>query len=304
MIKLTTEQFVEKAKLVHSDKYDYSLVNYVNAHSKIKIICPVHGVFEQAPNNHLNGQNCPFCEKEKEIKNKTKTAEQFINEAKLIHGNKYDYSLVNYIRGDVKVKIICPVHGEFEATPNNHLKNRGCPKCGNLNKGNYCLKNTEQFINEANKIHGNKYDYSQVDYINSQTKIKIICPIHGVFEQKPNSHLRGVGCPKCKSSHGETKIRNYLKENSILFEEQKRFKNCRDKLPLPFDFYLPKENLLIEYQGEQHYRRSENFWGGKVALKKQKYHDKLKKKFCKKNYIRLLTISYKENIIRKLEEEV
>ena len=228
---------------------------------------------------------------------KAKTTEEFIKEAKLIHGDKYDYSLTNYVNNKTKIKVICPIHGVFEQRPDSHLKNFGCSKCG------YKKMSQQEFIDKANKIHNNKYNYSETIFENIKLKVKIVCPIHGVFEQNAHSHLSGEGCPKCKSSKGETIIRNYLKENNILFEEQKRYKECKNERTLPFDFYIPKKNLLIEYNGSQHYEEAE-FFGGKEKFNKQQKNDELKRKFAKDNKINLLTISYKDyNIIEKILEE-
>ncbi len=224
---------------------------------------------------------------------KTKTTEEFIEEANKIHNNKYDYSLTNYINNKTKVKIICPIHGIFEQRAASHLK-IGCSKCG------YKKMSQQEFIEKAKKIHGDKYDYSKTIFENVKLKVKIICPIHGVFEQNAHSHLNGEGCPKCKSSKGEIAIRNYLKEKNILFEEQKKFKECKNERALSFDFYLPNENLLIEYNGIQHYEMNDYF-GGEKQFKKQQKNDKLKKEFAEKNNIKLLTISYKENIFDKLK---
>ena len=192
----TKEQFIEKAKEIHGDKYDYSLIKYTRLDRKVKIVCPIHGEFEQTPIRHLKSKGCPKCGR------KQKTKEQFIEKAKEIHGDKYDYSEVNYIDDKTKVKIICPIHGEFYKRPNEHLSEKaGCPKCSQENqneiKHNLFKKTAEQFIKEAKKIHGDKYDYSKVDYYNTHTKVKIICPIHGEFEQTPKHHLEGSGCPEC-----------------------------------------------------------------------------------------------------------
>ena len=187
MAKLTQEEFIAKAKAVHGDMYDYSLVDYKGNKTKIKIICPIHGVFEQTPNSHLMGRGCPHC-----FGKHKRTNETFIEAARKVHGDKYDYSLVDYKSNKTKVKIICPEHGVFEQTPNSHLHGGGCPYCA----GN--VKYTkETFIEAARKVHGDKYDYSLVDYKGNKTKVKIICPIHGVFEQIPFNHLRGTGCPYC-----------------------------------------------------------------------------------------------------------
>ena len=126
---------------------------------------------------------------------KKKTKEEFIAKAKLVHGDKYDYSKVEYVGALTKVCIICPKHGEFCQEANSHLRGQGCPKC--KSKKQTCT--TDEFIAKAKKIHGDKYDYSKVNYVNNYTKVCIICHEHGEFWQTPGAHLRGQGCPKCKS---------------------------------------------------------------------------------------------------------
>ena len=138
----TTEEFINEAKLIHDNKYDYSLTNYINSKTKVKIICPTHGIFEQMPSSHLFGNGCPKC------RGKNKTTEEFINEAKLIHDNKYDYSLVNYISSHISIKIICPIHGVFEQSPANHLTSNGCPVC---NRG-WSFKNKLNLLNNLEHI--------------------------------------------------------------------------------------------------------------------------------------------------------
>jgi hypothetical protein len=194
MKKKTTTDFLLEAKKIHGDKYDYSLVNYINNNSKINIICPIHGEFEQTPVKHLNNkQGCPKCSNIKTHNSQRKAVKTFIEDAEKIHGNKYDYSSVNYINNRTKIKIICPTHGEFEQTPNNHLKGKGCLYCGGTSK-----LDTNLFIKKSKEIHGDKYDYSLVKYKESCEKVNIICPEHGVFEQTPNNHLsKKQGCYKC-----------------------------------------------------------------------------------------------------------
>ena len=185
----TTGEFITRAREIHGDRYDYSLVKYVNAQTKVKIICPEHGVFEQTPSEHLRKQGCPYCGGTKKL-----TVKDFITRACEIHGGKYDYSLVDYINAMVKVRIVCPKHGIFEQTPNSHISIKaGCPKCAAEQK----QLTTGEFIQRAREVHGDKYDYSLVEYFGNQTKIKIICPEHGVFEQTPSNHLLGHGCPQC-----------------------------------------------------------------------------------------------------------
>jgi len=355
MRKLTTEKFIEKAKKLYGDRYDYSLVNYIGANKKIKIICKVHGVFEQKPSSHLSGKNCIKCGIdskrstdfiEKSIKthgnrydyslvdyknnitkvkiickehgvfeqipkshlfgrgcpscsgNKKLTTEEFIEKAIDIHGDKYDYSLVEYKNTTTKIKIICEEHGVFEQTPDNHInKKTGCPKCANNVRFT-----TEEFIEKANKKHDLRYNYSLVDYKNANTKVKITCSTHGIFEQVPYEHLTGNGCPKCRLSKKELLIEKYLKDNNIEYESQKRFDDCRNIKPLPFDFYLPLLNMCVEYDGAQHFKSVE-YWNGDEGLKYRQENDLIKTKYCNDNGIDLLRIRYDENILEKLDLE-
>lgn len=213
--KKTTEQFIFEAKEIHGDKYDYSLVEYVNSKTKVKIICKIHGEFEQNPFNHLSNQGCCKCggRQKKELEN-------FIIEAKEINGDKYDYSLVNYINNKTKVKIICKIHGEFEQTPKMHIHRMdGCKKCGTIITTLKRKKPTLKFIEDALIIHNKKYCYDKVNYINALTKIIIICSIHGEFEQLPSSHLKGVGCPKCAGNIKLTTEEFIIKAKNIHGEQ-------------------------------------------------------------------------------------
>ena len=189
--------FIKKARKVHGDKYDYSKVEYIGSKIKVCIICPEHGKFEQIPNSHLRTHGCPKCKGDKLRESKTLTKEEFIKKAREIHKDKYDYSKVDYMNSRTKICIICPQHGEFWQEANGHLSGRGCPKCANEANGERCRSSKEDFIKKANEKHGDKYDYSKVTYVNDCTKITIHCPEHGNFEQTPNSHLNGRGCPKC-----------------------------------------------------------------------------------------------------------
>jgi len=289
----TTKEFIQKAKLKHDNKYDYSLVKYKDSKTKVKIICLEHGTFEQTPNNHLNGKNCLICAGHEKL-----TTKEFIQKAKLKHGNKYDYSLVDYINSQTKVEIICLEHGIFKQLPNSHLNGIGCPTCGGTKK-----LTTKEFIQKAKLKHDNKYDYSLVDYINSQTKVKIICLEHGIFEQTPNSHLNGVGCPICKSSKGEQQIINYLKRNNIKYIKEYKFNNCKNMRPLPFDFYLPDKNILIEYDGIQHFKPF-TFFGGVNGLNYRIRNDNIKTEYCKNYNIKLIRIKYNDVVNKKLKIDI
>lgn len=214
--KLTTEEFIKRAKKVHGNKYDYSKVEYVNSQTKICIICPEHGEFWQVPNSHLLGYGCAKCAKRKLGDIFKKTTEEFIAEATIVHDGKYDYSRVKYEGKDAKVCIICPKHGEFWQSPHNHLKGAGCPKCKREKISNDLKDTTETFIEKARLTHGNKYDYSKVNYVDSYTKVCIICPEHGEFWQKPNNHIHGWGCAKCSGMAKKT-TEEFIKQSKILY---------------------------------------------------------------------------------------
>ena len=292
MKKLTTIEFIEKAKNIHGDKYDYSKVHYVNNQTKVCITCPVHSEFWQTPAMHLSGNGCPKCWSESYSKQRLKGKDSFIKEAKQIHGEKYDYSKVEYKGTHSKACIICPVHGEFWQTPRKHLDGNGCPMC----YGNKKLT-TEEFIEKAKSVHGDKYDYSMSVYKNSRTSLKIICPKHGEFMQIPHSHLSGQGCPCCNFSHLENEIKLVLDDNNIVYEMQKRFE-WLGKMSL--DFYIPSKNIAIECQGSQHYTPYD-FFGGETKLLELKERDRIKKKLCSEHDIKLLYYGrYKDCIKNKL----
>lgn len=225
MRKSTIEEFIEKAKLIHGVKYDYSKVKYIGTNSKVVIICPNHGDFEQTPHNHLADQGCAACGSIKtgsKIKSNTK---DFIIKALEIHRDKYDYSKVNYTHSQEKVIIICPTHGEFTQQPTEHLRGRGYNKCGSLVAAESTKKSNEIFIQECINTHGYKYDYSKSIYVNAVTKVLIICPEHGEFYQRPSSHTEGQSCPACvKYGFDQTKpaYLYYLKittdDNQILYK--------------------------------------------------------------------------------------
>lgn len=256
---LTQEQFIEKARNVHGDKYDYSKSKYLNSETKVCIICPKHGEFWQTPLVHLygNGCGCKECRKEF-LREKFKSSEQeFIEKAKSVHGDKYDYSEVKYVNSHVPVTIICPEHGKFEQAPYSHLNGRGCYKCGRIKSGEKAaarnVLQTSEFIEKAKEVHGDRYDYTKVNYVNNQEKVCIICPEHGEFMQAPQVHLRGSGCPSCKESSLEREIYDFLKGKNVSFEREKTFDWLVFKGKMFLDFYLPEQKMAIECQGVQHF---------------------------------------------------
>lgn len=221
-----------------------------------------------------------------------KTFNTFIIQANNIHNNKYNY--FKYINDRTKIPISCPKHGIFYQTPSSHLQNHGCPQCGIESQIKHLKHDLETFILKANKTHNNKYIYDKININNK--KVLIGCPKHGYFLQKKSSHLYGQGCPKCAStsSFGEKTIKNFLISKSIYFIEQYRFSDCKGiKNTLPFDFYLPKYNTCIEYDGKQHFMPIKIF-GNKDAFNKIKINDNHKNQYCQNKNITLIRINYKQ----------
>ena len=192
-----TDFFIEKAKEVHGDKYNYSKVNYENNLKEVIIICKEHGEFLQLPKTHKKGNGCIKCGINSTANKKTKSLDNFIIQSKQVHDDKYDYSKVEYYKSCDKIIIICKLHGEFEQTPNSHLGGNGCRNCAFEYTSGLQRSNITNFIEDATKVHGDKYAYSKVNYVNSKTKIIISCKEHGEFEQTPSGHLSGRGCNKC-----------------------------------------------------------------------------------------------------------
>lgn len=223
--QLTTEEFISKATLVHGDKYDYTDTVYNGAGNKVSILCPIHGSFEQYPNNHKNGAGCPVCVSEILAERYRKTNEEFIAEAKQVHGNAYDYSTTKYVGAREKVSIICSVHGEFLQTAGDHLAGKGCKRCACKASAIKVMAakkvTTEDFIERANKLHDHKYDYKYANVDGTANKITIICPIHGKFKQTANKHLLGHGCQKC--AHAAIKNGWTTTEWSTQAEQSKNF---------------------------------------------------------------------------------
>jgi predicted nucleic acid-binding Zn-ribbon protein len=288
--KSNTFEFIEKSKKIHGSNYDYSKVEYKGNKKPVTIICKKHGEFFQKPNSHLTGMGCPKCGRERISDALSMNTDEFINSAKEIHGDKYDYSEVDYKNATTPIKIICPTHGEFEQVPYYHLSGNGCKKCGARN----IPYTTREYISAAKEIHGDKFDYSNTEYVNAQTPIKINCKKHGEFLQKPSYHLSGHGCPRCSESKGQSLVRQILNKNSVPFVEEKRFDDCTNEfegrycIKLPFDFYVESLNTIIEYDGIQHYLPS---FGAKSFEITQR-NDKLKNSYCKRKKINLIRIPY------------
>jgi exonuclease III len=197
-LALTTQKFIARARKVHGERYDYSLVDYRHTHQPVTIICSRHGPFQQLPSNHLKGKGCNLCAEEKRTKAKTLTTETFIARAREVHGELHDYSLVDYRMGTEPVEIICSKHGTFQQRPIDHLQGSGCTQCGEERRARARTLKNEVFIARSREVHGDRYDYSQSQYEGAHRYVMIHCRVHGPFKQKANNHWHGNGCPKCR----------------------------------------------------------------------------------------------------------
>lgn len=289
----TTEEFIKRAIEKYGDRFDYSRADYKNNHTKITIGCPIHGWVDVDPNSFLNRSKygCPKCARAHQ--GGRVELDEFIRRAREVHGDKYDYSKVEYKGMHTKVCIICPIHGEFWMTPTHHMRGQGCPVCGIEKSRHFRLSNKEEFIAKAILIHGDKFDYSKTEYKGNKEKVCIICPKHGEFYQTPDSHLRGAGCPKCKRSIGEEIVSQILTDIGIDFVTQYVIllqRNLFGVKRLYVDFYIPKYKTIIECNGIQHYEYNEFFHDSRRSFEKQQHRDKTLKVYCKNNELKLIEI--------------
>ena len=333
--KMTTEQFIEKARSVHGDKYDYSNAKYTSVKKPVFIKCLKHNLgFDVSVESHLKGKGCPLCEQEAiamyeygkneaiqrrsdyrkiqaEKRKRSKelikgrppqnyTWESFVNLAKLIHGDEYDYQFVEkeFVNVNTPVTIICKRHGAFPQKPRKHMMGQGCPRCIGR------LRTTESFIEEALDVHKGHYTYDKVKFVDYATPVTITCKLHGDFPMRPLKHLRGEGCPLCQTSKMELEIVAFLQSHlSTPMELQKHFEWLRIKQRLALDVYLPEYKIAIECQGEQHFMARPVF-GGEEALRAQQERDRVKSELCKQHGIQILYYAQKGNHLPKEEYEL
>ena len=208
---MTQDEMIDEFHRVHGETYDYSAVVYKNKGTKVIINCSIHGEFLQKPSDHLKGQGCRHCGFLRTASAMRKSKDSFIEQAVAVHGNRYDYSKVEYKSGNISVEIICKDHGSFLQRPSAHCRlKQGCPSCSTKQRGHYHLGDTESFITAAQIVHGTRYGYGNSVYTRSFEKVLITCKIHGDFLQSPNGHLAGKGCNSCKRLGYNKSRRGYL----------------------------------------------------------------------------------------------
>ena len=286
--RLTTEEFQLKINKLYNNKYR-CLDDYNGTYKPLHFNCPIHGIFERSPRSMIARSDCPKCiqkRNDERIRNLTKTTEEFIIEAKKLHGERFSYENTVYVNNDTDVEVICPIHGSFLINPRYHLRGGGCKKCS------FPVYSTESFINEAIKVHGDNYDYSESVYKHSKEKLKIKCKKCGAeFWQLPPEHIRGYGCPYCHQSKLEAIVEKLLINNNIEFIKQTHdFGLGLQSL----DFFLPQYNIAIECQGIQHFSNHPFFYHSKDEFEKSIERDINKFNKCKEQNIAILYFTKQE----------
>ena len=271
-LRKSQETFIAEVIAMHGDKYSYEKTIYISDAKKVVVTCPIHGDFEIRPNDLLKGVGCRKC--------RNKPLSNWINSFRAVHGDFYSYDKVPYVLARSPIVVTCPIHGDFEILPSNHVNGVGCPECYEVHN----KFSKEDYINKAMIVHSNFYSYDNLTYLGYSNKVTITCPIHGDFEQAAFSHASGHGCPKCfgKISKPEFEIVEYLKslgikDSDLLMSSSPDFMIGKQQL----DIYLPDYKFAIEFNGSR--------WHSENMGKENNYHH-LKWKACNDNDVRLLTI--------------
>lgn len=277
------ENFIRKASEIHNNRYDYSLSVVHQSKKKIKIICAVHGVFEQSSSNHISRKSgCPACAVEERAKNgRIAKGKTFAERAAKVHKGFYDYSKSVYTGVEDYIDIICLLHGVFKQKAGEHLQGNGCKKCATARQ----LSDTETFVSKAKVKHGETYDYSLVNYVHAQEKVSIICKKHGAFDQVACYHLSGNGCPKC-GNHISSSATKWLDSLNVPLREY-RFKPKTGRV-FPVDGYDPATETVYQFHGD--------YWHGNIRRYNPKEINKINKKTFGELYNRTIA---RDSLIRR-----
>jgi len=256
--KKTKEYYIQTANKIHNYKYDYSqIIELPKRDFRVNIICLQHGIFEQSFHKHLSGDGCKKCANEKVKERMSITWEIYKEDLQKINNNKYNYSKVIWKGVDIDIIVECPIHGEFEIRPADHKRGRGCTKCSKIDFIPHNKLNTQKFIEKSIEIWRNKYDYSKTKYIDSKTKVIIICHKHGDFEQMPQQHYM-YDCPKCSNRYSKISI-EYLSYIEIKYSIKIIHAKNEGEFNIPYsrykaDGYCKETNTIYEFHGD--------FWHG------------------------------------------
>lgn len=257
---------------------------YKDMRTKIECVCELGHHWFVRPDGLMAGYGCNKCAAIERQSKRRKSHQQFIDEVKTIHP---DIKVLDtYVNSETKIQFMCSLGHIWKARPCNVLYGNSCPLCANINE----TKTHKQFVSEMNNISSDIIILGE--YQNAHSKILCKCKkCQNEWGAEPSNLLKGTGCPRCCKSKGEIAIELFLTDKNISFEGQKKFDDCRDKNPLPFDFYLPDYKLCIEYQGEQHYVATRRMGDEEKLLYRQE-HDCIKREYCKTKGINLLEIPY------------
>lgn len=294
--KLTTAEFIAKARTKHGDCYDYAEVEYQGSEVAVAIRCAEHGVFSMTPHKHLSGRGCGRC-------TFVRTTDDFVAKAHCVHGLRYDYSSTEYTTSLDKVMIGCSEHGPYMQRASSHLEGVGCPKCGLRAFAAKKTVTTEGFVRRSRAAYGDLYDYSDTQYAHSHQRLTVTCRKHGPFETLPSNHIRGrSGCPQCIESRHERAVRAALEAKCIAFVPQKGFPWLQHKGPQYLDFYLPDYNVGIECQGEGHFQQV-NFAGFEdpidvlMGFHETVVRDQNKEYLCRSNGVRMIYFTLATDLV-------
>lgn len=311
-LELCNHKFVKRAKEIHGDKYDYSNTKYIGSAEKLEIYCNTcKDVFTIPANSHTQGRGCMICSMKARSANNWISLETFIEKCKEVHGDYYSYDkVISYEGGKSIVKVFCThckEYFEIKAAYHLHSKN-GCTICSGERQAKDRRITKEEVVVKAREIHGDLYEYKFLGEIKSNKDFFIvICAKHGEVSQRIADHIhKGCGCNQCNKSKGEIKIEKWLKANNIEFLVEETFEDCKNVNVLPFDFYLPENNTLIEYQGEQHTNLIPYFHKTEEHFEDQQKRDKIKKEYAVDNGYTFIEIHYHEfdNIEKILEGHI
>lgn len=296
----TKKYYVDKSNEIFDRFYNYDKFILINSATPGTIVCPIHGDFSLSFNKHIcRKYGCPTCGAIKRIKTHTKKQDEYIDGCISTHGEIYDLSDVVYTKSRENVTPICRKHGKWEVNAASFLSGCGCPKCMVDKMVERNTLTQEDYIKRCENTHHNIYDLSDVIFTRIQNYVTPICRKHGKWKTQAGSFARGHGCPHCKESRGEKIVAKILDEMSIEYIRQQRFDGCVGRhRKLSFDFYIPKYNLLIEYDGAQHFYFSGKSWDTEENFVITKEYDAIKDLFCKKNNINLLRVPYNMDTIQ------
>ena len=239
--------YLTKFHNIHGDRYTYPHIHdeFIDAHNEITIRCAIHGPFKQKPKVHVRGMGCSSCGKE----SKSMSPDNFVKRATEKYGNKYLYDMTTYKNARTKITITCPIHGQFEQTPRQHLtSSAGCWCCGQN------TPTTKHIIDQFKTVHGTRYSYSDVIYTSMLSKVSIQCPVHGEFKQTPRKHLEGNGCPCCNMPHSRkacmwmNAIANRESINIQHADNGGEYRIAGTKLKV--DGYCATTNTIYEFYGD------------------------------------------------------